>query len=622
MALSTPAGYSNANLVYHEGFDGTALNSTWNKYITSKAANGYPWNSYNGGSGPGGQFEAEFDMPGQVAVHDGVLDITSSKTPIVGMNQGTVMTHPITSGVVSSYGKFEFNGGLLQVSMKQPAGNGAWPGIWLMPGSGSPGGDNFEIDIQEGGYTGKGPANQAFQWHLHTPGGDVGGVIDTGMDLTADFHTYAIDWKPGQSITWYLDGKQMAQVTSAQLPIPNQPMELILDSQWANSKAAGWHSTVDSSTPQTSHMLVDGVQLYQNASNQSVKGGNVTAGSIPTNPSNPVAPTQPVNVAPSVSGVTAQPGTGVEHVGDKIALTVAFNEAVTVNGKPTLTLNDGSVANYVSGSGTNKLVFSTTVAATDKSVGTLGVTSLNLANGATIKDSGGLAANLSGAVKSFTGLSVDTSPVVTPPVAKPPVTTPPVTTPPATSGPTKPVVTIADNTLSVSPGGKIDLGIDVSTTDKNDVLSVNIKGLPRYEAIVDGLGHTHRGRNITLNAAEVESGLTLKSYYKGTDSPSATLSVTATAKDPVTGTSATSAAKTIAVLDPPVSGGTNPSQDNGGGGWASHDHDHGHRQSFALLSQAMAGGLQGRADQGAIASSASSNASGWLNESILTRPHH
>ncbi|MFC0242598.1 family 16 glycosylhydrolase [Rhodopseudomonas telluris] len=592
MALSTPTGYSADNLVYQEDFDGNTLNTAWHKYITSKAANGSPWNSYNGGSGPGGQFEAEFDMPGQVSVHDGVLDITSSKTPITGMNQGTVMNYPMTSGVVSSYGNFEFTGGLLQVSMKQPAGNGAWPGIWLMPGSGSSAGDNFEIDIQEGGYTGKGPANQAFQWHLHTPNGDVGGVVDTGVDLTADFHTYAIDWQPGKSITWYLDGKQMAQVTSAQLPIPTQPMELILDSQWANSKAAGWHTTVDSSTPSTTHMLVDGVQLYQKAgSGQTVKGGNVTAGTTPVTPNSPVTP---VNVAPTVSGATALPGTGVEHVGDKIALTLAFDEAVTVSGKPTLSLNDGSVATYVSGSGTDKLVFSTTVAATDRSTSALAITGVNLTNGASIKDAGGLAANLAGAVKTFAGLSVDTSPV-----------TSPVVQPPQTSGPTKPTLVVADNTLSVNPGGKINLGIDVSTADKNDIVSVNIKGLPRYETITDGLGHVHRGSNITLSAAEVESGLTLQSNYRGTGSPTATLSVTATGKDPVTGTSAASAVQTITVVDPPVSAGGIQNQDQG----------------FALLSQALAGGFHNKADLGAIASATSSNVGHWLNQSVLTRPH-
>ncbi len=600
MALSTPAGYSADNLVYQEGFDGNTLDAAWHKYITSKAANGSPWNSHNGGSGPGGQFEAEFDMPGQVSVHDGVLDITSSKTPITGMNQGTMMTYPMTSGVVSSYGSFEFTGGLLQVSMKQPAGNGAWPGIWLMPGSGSSAGDNFEIDIQEGGYTGKGPPNQAFQWHLHTPSGDLGGVIDTGVDLTADFHTYAIDWQPGKSITWYLDGKQMAQVTSAQLPIPKEPMELILDSQWANSKAAGWHSTVDSSTPATTHMLVDSVQLYQKpGSGHTVKGSNVTAG---TTPNTPNTPTTPVNVAPSVSAVTALPGTGVEHVGDKIALTLAFDEAVTVSGKPTLSLNDGSVATYVSGSGTDKLVFSTTVAATDRSTSALAITGVGLANGASIKDAGGLAANLAGAVKTFAGLSVDTSPA-----------TPPVVQPPQTSGPTKPLLAVADNTLSVKPGGTIDLGIDVSTADKNDIVSVTIKGLPHYETITDGLGHVHRGSNITLSAAEVESGLTLKSSYRGTGSSSATLSVTATGRDPVTGTTATSPVQTITVVDPPVAaGGWSPPSSSGG---QSHD------QSFALLSQALAGGLQSRPDLGAIASSTSSNVGHWLNQSILTRPH-
>ncbi|RWP57780.1 family 16 glycosylhydrolase [Mesorhizobium sp.] len=47
--------------------------------------------------------------------------------------------------------------------------------------------------------------------------------VDSGVDLTAGFHTYGINWVPCQSITWYFDGKQMAQVTSAHVPIPNEP---------------------------------------------------------------------------------------------------------------------------------------------------------------------------------------------------------------------------------------------------------------------------------------------------------------------------------------------------------------------------------------------------------------
>jgi hypothetical protein len=327
--------------------------------------------------------------------------------------------------------------------------------------------------------------------------------------------------------------------------------------------------------------------------------GLQTTSSSTTPPVTTPPVTTPPAINPAVTQATASPGTGVEQVGDKVALTLAFNEAVTVTGKPTLTLNDGGIATYVSGSGTGTLTFDTTVASSNTSTSALGITSVNLPSGASIKDASGASANLSGAVTTFSGVQVDTSSVSSP-------------TP---SGPTEPVLSVADNTLSVTgSGGNVNLGVGVTTTDNNDAVSVNIKGLPRYETITDNLdGHTFRGKDVTLTAAQVDSGLTLHSYYRGSGDPTATLSVTATGKDPVTGILATSATKTITVADPPATaGGSWPSQ--GGQG---HDHDH----SFALLSQHLAGGFQGSADAGQIATAAS-NAASWLNESILTRPQH
>ena len=47
-----------------------------------------------------------------------------------------------------------------------------------------------------------------------------------------------------------------------------------------------------------------------------------------------------------------------------MTLTVNLSEAVTVaGGTPTLTLNDGGIASYTGGSGSNALTFSYTVAA-------------------------------------------------------------------------------------------------------------------------------------------------------------------------------------------------------------------------------------------------------------------
>ncbi|MER8527674.1 MULTISPECIES: family 16 glycosylhydrolase [unclassified Mesorhizobium] len=290
MTLSAPAGFASSDLVFEENFSGTALDSDWHTYITSNAANGWPWNSNgSGGSNAGSQYYADYDVPSQVSVSNGALDLTAIKQPISGINQGTTQTYPVTSGAVSSYGNFEFNGGYLQISMKAPSGDGAWPALWLLPGHGAgSSGDNFEIDMQEGGFTGSGPADQMFSWHLHSPSGWVGNSIDTGTDLTAGFHTYGINWVPGQSITWYLDGHQMAQVTSAQAPIPDEPMELIMNNGVANSNVTGWHTALDGSTPSSMQMQVDQIQLYQKAgSGDTVTGANVTppiTGSTGTEP--------------------------------------------------------------------------------------------------------------------------------------------------------------------------------------------------------------------------------------------------------------------------------------------------------------------------------------------------
>jgi beta-glucanase (GH16 family) len=312
MALSAPAGYSASNLVFQESFSGTTLNSAWHTYVTSNAANGWPWNDNGSGGSYGGQYDADYDMPSQVAVSNGTLNLTAIQQPVNGIiNGSTPHTYPVTSGGVSSYGNFEFNGGYLQISMKAPSGDGAWPALWLLPGKGAGGsGDNFELDIQEGGFTESGvPANRAFAWHLHTPAGWFGGVIDAGVDLTAGFHTYGINWLPGQSITWYLDGKQMAQLTSAQAPIPSEPMELIMNNGVANSSATGWHSTLDNSTPQSMQMQVDEIQLYQlPGSGNTVTGANVTPTSAvsalqadPVSSVSPVSVTAPVSSTPPVA---------------------------------------------------------------------------------------------------------------------------------------------------------------------------------------------------------------------------------------------------------------------------------------------------------------------------------
>ena len=285
-------------------------------------------------------------------------------------------------------------------------------------------------------------------------------------------------------------------------------------------------------------------------SNVDIWTGSAPAPTTPTQPTTPTSPITPPNLAPTVTEASASPGSGIADNGDTITMTLGFSEAVTVTGTPTLALNNGDTATYVGGSGTNSLTFKTTVAPTDKDTPALAVTGVNLPTGASIKDASGLAANLSGAVKTFAGLQVDATP--TSPTSPTTPTAPTTPTTPSTPSVTTPVLTVADPTLSVpGRGGTVDLGVKVATTDPNDSVSLNIRGLARYETITDGHGDTFRGRNITLTQAQVDSGLTLHSYYRGSADPVDTISLRATARDPLTGAVTTSAPQRITVADAP-----------------------------------------------------------------------
>ncbi len=71
-------------------------------------------------------------------------------------------------------------------------------------------------------------------------------------------------------------------------------------------------------------------------------------------------------LAPSVTGCAFSRNSGVLAVGTSLVLTITFSETVFVSGSgaslPSILLNSGGRASYVSGSGSNKLIFKTTIA--------------------------------------------------------------------------------------------------------------------------------------------------------------------------------------------------------------------------------------------------------------------
>src|SRR5437870_2177875 len=102
--------------------------------------------------------------------------------------------------------------------------------------------------------------------------------------------------------------------------------------------------------------------------------------------------------APTVTGVTSSTANGSYKAGDAISIQVNFSETVNVTGTPQLTLETGTtdeVVNYASGSGSNALTFTYTVAAGDTSADLDYHDTAALAlNGGTIKDAALNAATL------------------------------------------------------------------------------------------------------------------------------------------------------------------------------------------------------------------------------------
>src|SRR5579871_2217634 len=164
----------------------------------------------------------------------------------------------------------------------------------------------------------------------------------------------------------------------------------------------------DLATAATNALALNGATIKDSAGNAAVLTG---ASNV-----NPTGTLQIDTTAPTVASVTAP--SGDDGPGTVVAFTVNFSEAVTVNttgGTPTLTLSNGATATYVSGSGSTSLVFNYTVGATgsgqDAADLATAVTNALLLNGATIKDSAGNAAVLTGAgnVNPTGTLQIDTT---------------------------------------------------------------------------------------------------------------------------------------------------------------------------------------------------------------------
>lgn len=220
-------------LTFHDEFDGAQLDpAKWDDHYWSGRTH-----SNN---------ELEYYAPDGYEVTGGLLRLQGERREMAG--------HEYTSGMISSFGHFAQQYGYFEIRAKFPKGKGFWPAFWLLPANKQwpP-----EIDVLEilGHQTDK--VYMTNHWR------DAAGVHRShgesfiGPDFGAGFHTFAIDWEPGE-ITWYVDGIQHARSTAG---VPSEPMYLI-----ANLAIGGdWPGNPDATTPFPGFMDIDYVRVYQKA---------------------------------------------------------------------------------------------------------------------------------------------------------------------------------------------------------------------------------------------------------------------------------------------------------------------------------------------------------------------
>jgi beta-glucanase (GH16 family) len=208
------------HLIFDDEFNGSSLDTSY-------------WSTGWFGSGttvaPEGDSVPECYAPGNVVEANDELDLNFTDQSSVCDGS----THPDTSGIVTTDGKFSFTYGLVEFRVWLPTTSSGkvadWPDLWTAGQSWPADG---EIDVAEG-------LDGSLCAHYHGPNNAVGTGAGGGSGcpagtFTGGWHTFAADWEPG-IVTWYYDGQDIGCLEtsgsacgSTNTTIAGAPMYIIL----------------------------------------------------------------------------------------------------------------------------------------------------------------------------------------------------------------------------------------------------------------------------------------------------------------------------------------------------------------------------------------------------------
>ena len=332
------------NLTFSDEFNGTSLDTT-------KWGAQYTWSCTNND-------ELEGYQAANVTEGGGLLTLTAKNQSVTCSGA----THPYTSGMIESSGKFSQLYGYYEARMQVPAYQGFWPAFWLLPESGAwpPEIDTLELG-QSGDFT---TARMTNHFGVSGSGSyDSQTWSNPGTAFGSALHTFGVNWEPG-SLTFYIDGTLRATINAPSCPatgsvggsgpecISSVPMYVLANLAVGGSYTGG----VLGSTPFPSSMVVDYIRVYQQAaggcyasipSPTTIPSTTCSASATPNSPTNLAAtvntltPAANLTWTPSTSTVVSQTvsrgtasGGPYTQISGALATTAAtYQDALVVAGK-------------------------------------------------------------------------------------------------------------------------------------------------------------------------------------------------------------------------------------------------------------------------------------------------
>ena len=259
---------SAGSVLFEDTFAGHSLNQKyWNPYICDNDSHGWPWNMQTSIAVPSSAmsrehgFNASYNLPRAIALNGGLNLNAYRGTQATGYSAtGSVIcsrptSNDFGSGSVDTTG-FTFADARVEVRAKMPVlTSGQWPAIWFLPASGSDGG---EIDLFEGGFLDKKINASRLMAVKLFAGDNKQQFLDCRTDLSANFHTYAMEYRQGTSVKFFFDSKNVFTYTH---DVPVGRYFIILSNSIASAQTASWHTQVSKYTPANNLMRVSYVRV-------------------------------------------------------------------------------------------------------------------------------------------------------------------------------------------------------------------------------------------------------------------------------------------------------------------------------------------------------------------------